>query len=619
MLNSFSLLALLTPPASIEYLAVIPGGMAAFFACLVILFDVFHRSETSRDYLGYIAALGLGLTALSCAYLWNHTSDQTAFFGMLYLDRFSLLASALCSVSGLVAILLSPAYLRAHFMDRSEYYILILFAVSGMIFMTQSADLLSFFLGLEVMSIPIYALAGFLRKDKRSAEAGLKYFVLGAFSTGLFLYGVAFIYGLTGTTNLERIGEILPNVIAGGQTGMIMMGVLLILSGFAFKVAAAPFHIWTPDVYTGSPTPVVGFMATGVKIAAFVALIRTFVIAFGSEQLAGGFAGNDGWLDLLLFFAIASMVLGNFVAITQSNVKRMLAYSSIAHAGYLLLGLVSANVAPDFFLHNDAVIFYLATYTFGTLGAFGVLSYIGRKGRSAETYDDLNGIGLKYPFVGVVMAVFMFSSAGIPPAAGFLGKFYIFRTAVDVGSTTGEFIFIVGAIIGVLTSVAGVFYYLRVLVAMYMKPATGTLEVRPHASATFALALCAVLTLGFGIFPSTGIQLARESVVDFAGAPASLRPILRQGARELESLYPSGDKTQLPINERMRNIAKPVPNPGAPKIIKPKVVKPPGAKIQPQRPVLKNGLTQPNLADSQKKFIDSLNLKKVLPKQPTKN
>ena len=605
MLNSFSLLALLTPPASVEYLAVIPGALAAFFACLVILFDVFHRSETSRDYLGYIAALGLGITALSCAYLWNHTSDQALFFGMLYLDRFSLLASAICSVSGLVAILLSPAYLRAHNMDRSEYYILILFAVSGMIFMTQSADLLSFFLGLEVMSIPIYALAGFLRKDKRSAEAGLKYFILGAFSTGLLLYGVAFIYGLTGTTNLEKIGEILPSVIESGQTGMVMMGVLLILSGFAFKIAAAPFHIWTPDVYTGSPTPVVGFMATGVKTAAFIALIRTFVIAFGSDELAGGFAGN-GWLDALLVFAIASMVLGNFVAITQSNVKRMLAYSSIAHAGYLLLGLVSANSLPEFFLHNDAVIFYLATYTFGTLGAFGVLSYIGRKGRSAETYDDLNGIGLKYPFVGVVMAVFMFSSAGIPPTAGFLGKFYIFRTAVDVGSSTGEFAFIIGAIIGVLTSVAGVFYYLRVLVSMYMKPATGTLEVRPHTSATFALALCAILTLFFGIFPSTGIQLARESVVDFAGAPPAIRPVLKKGAIELERLNPSTKKIPLRVNEIIQK----------PKVKVPVKTKPAVGK----KPARKDLQLDKGMADKRKLLMKSIDLKKFVPKQlPARN
>lgn len=589
MLNLFSVFALLTPPASGEYYALLPGAMAAFTACLVILFDVFHRSETSRDYLGYIGALGLGLSVLSTVYLWDHTLDHAVFFGMLYLDRFSLLASAIIASSGLFAILLSPAYLRAHFMDRTEYYILILFAVSGMIFMTQAADLLSFFIGLEVMSIPIYALAAFLRKDKRSAEAGLKYFILGAFSTGLFLYGVAFIYGLTGTTNLEKIGEALPAVLAAGQGGMVMLASMLILSGFAFKIAAAPFHIWTPDVYTGSPTPVVGFMATGVKTAAFIALIRTFVIAFGDPQIAGGFAGN-GWLDLLLFFAIASMVLGNFVAITQSNIKRMLAYSSIAHAGYLLLGLVSANSSAEFFLHNDAVIFYLATYTFGTLGAFGVLAYIGKKGRSAETYEDLNGLGLKYPFVGAVMAIFMFSSAGIPPTAGFLGKFYIFRSAVEVGTTTGEFTFILGAIIGVLTSVAGVFYYLRVLVSMYMKPTTSTLKTRDHSSAKLALIACAAITLYFGILPASGIQLTREAIVDFAGAPQRIQATLKQGAEELQRKEAKAlnGKVELPLEK----LALPTKLALPPKIEKPKAVAKPVAPIPLK---MKNALKFPQI------------------------
>lgn len=532
-----AMLALLTPPATAEFAAVIPGGIVALWACLVILFDVFHRSETSRDYLAYLSAIGMGVALVSIWTLWDNTLDGAVFHGMLYFDKFSLLASAICCVSGIIAVLLSPAYLRAHSMDRGEYYMLILFAVSGMIFMVQSADMLSFFIGLEVMSIPVYALAAFLRKDRRSAEAGMKYFILGAFSTGLLLYGIALVYGLTGTTNFEMVGTHLKTAFVASEGSahiMIVFSWVLVLSGFAFKIAAAPFHIWTPDVYTGSPTPASGFMATGVKTAAFIAMIRVFAIAFGDGAFKGGFAGV-GWLDALLLFAVFSMVLGNFVAITQNNVKRMLAYSSIAHAGYILVGVTAANSDPNFFLHNDAVLFYLATYSLGTLGAFGVLAYLGQKGQSAETYEDLSGMGIKYPILGLIMAICMFSSAGIPPTAGFLGKFYIFRSAVDVGSTTGEFSFIVVAIVGVLASVAGVYYYLRVLVHMYMKPASGSFESRPQSGATFALVICAIGTLYLGLFPGKAIDLSREAVVDFQGAPANVQKTLDAGQKLLDA------------------------------------------------------------------------------------
>jgi NADH-quinone oxidoreductase subunit N len=539
-MSQFNALALLTPPTAAEFTALVPAAIAAITALLVILVDGFHKGDGHRGYLANFSAIGLGVVILSCWMLWDDSLSVAAFHGMLYLDKFTLIFAVLASASGILAMLMSPSYLRSHLMDRAEFYMLVLFSVSGVIILAGSADLLTFFIGFEVMSIPVYCLAGFLRKDSRSAESAMKYFFLGAFSAALMLYGIALIYGVTGTTNLEYIGLNLAEILndpesAKASLGMVVFGVLLILSGLAFKVSSVPFHLWTPDVYTGSPTPAAGFMSTAVKAGAFAALLRIFLIAFQIPQLQGGFFGY-GWVDVFLFISAASMVLGNLVAITQNNVKRMLAYSSIAHAGYILLGFVAAGSRPSFFLFNDAVIFYLFAYTFATLGAFGVLAWFGRRGESAETYEELAGLGFKYPVVGLCMGIFMFSSAGIPPTAGFVGKLYVFQAAVEVGAATGEFAFIGLAILGVLTSIAGVYYYLRVLVSMYMRPQTR--EIRPVANkgAKYAIVVCAVLTLYLGIIPGRVIGWASEAMVDFKGAPASVQRVIEQGRLELERL-----------------------------------------------------------------------------------
>lgn len=542
-------LALLTPPQLAEYDALVPGAIVCVTALLVILVDVFHKVDTSRGYLAYLSAIGLGVAILSCYMLWGDSLDRPAFHGMLYLDKFTLIFSGLACASGILAMLMAPRYLRHHSMDRGEFYMLILFSVAGVIFIAGAADLLTFFVGFEVMSIPIYVIAGFLRKDSRSAEASMKYFVLGAFSAALMLYGIALIYGVTGTTNLEYIGNILSKffedpatTVAGGPAIMVVFAVLLILSGFAFKVASVPFHVWTPDVYTGSPTPGVGFMATAVKAGAFAAMIRVFTLAFDASHLRGGFFGL-GWVDVLLVIAAASMVLGNLVAIAQDNVKRMLAYSSIAHAGYILLGFVAAGAAPEFFLKNDAVIFYLIAYTFGTIGAFGVLAYFARKGgKSAETYEDLNGLGFKHPAMGLMMGVFMFSSAGIPPTAGFMGKLYIFRAAVDVGQQTGEMAFIGVTILAVLTSVAGVYYYLRVLVHMYMKDSVRDFFALEDKGARWALGICAVLSLYLGVLPASAIDMSRQAVLDFSGGDAEIRQTIDEGQDAYEAMKDSEEQ-----------------------------------------------------------------------------
>lgn len=540
LISKLNTLALLTPPSVAEYDALVPAAIACITALMVILIDVFHKVETSRSYLAYFSAIGLGVAILSCWMLWDNTLDVATFHGMLYLDKFTLIFAVLGCTAGILSMLMSPKYLKSHLMDRGEYYMLVLFSVAGMIIIAGSADLLTFFLGFEVMSIPVYVLAGFLRKDSRSAEASMKYFILGAFSAALMLYGIALLYGVTGTTNLEYIGSTLSTLLANPETagasmGMVVLAVLLILSGFAFKVASVPFHVWTPDVYTGSPTPGVGFMATAVKAGAFAAMVRVFIIAFDAPLLRGGFFGY-GWVDVFLFIAAASVILGNLVAITQDNVKRMLAYSSIAHAGYILVGFVAAGARPDFFLLNDAVIFYLITYTFGTLGAFGVLAWFGRRGQAAETYEDLAGLGFKHPLMGLCMGIFMFSSAGIPPTAGFVGKLYVFRAAVDVGAQTGEFAFIGLTIIAVLASVAGVYYYLRVLVFMYMKPATREIRPLETNAAKYAIVACAVLTLYLGILPDRVLGWAQEAIVDFQGAQPAVERVIEQGEVQLEAM-----------------------------------------------------------------------------------
>ncbi len=540
LMSQFNALALLTPPTTAEYTALVPAAIAAITALLVILIDVFHKVDTSRGYLAYVSAVGLGVTILSCWMLWDDTLPRAAFHGMLYLDKFTLLFAVLGAASGILSMMTAPRYLKSHLMDRGEFYMLVLFSVCGMSIIAGAADMLTFFVGFEVMSIPVYCIAGFLRKDSRSAEAAMKYFILGAFSAALMLYGIALIYGVTGTTNLEFIGQHLAHLLsnpatAGASIGMVVLAVLLILSGLAFKVASVPFHLWTPDVYTGSPTPGVGFMATAVKAGAFAAMVRVFMIAFHTPVLRGGFFGY-GWVDVFVFIAGASMVLGNLVAITQNNVKRMLAYSSIAHAGYILVGFIAAGSSPEYFLHNDTVIFYLFTYTFSTVGAFGVLSWFGRRGEAAETYEDLGGLGFKYPLMGLFMGIFMFSSAGIPPTGGFVGKLYVFRAAVDVGTKSHEFAFIGLAILGVLSSVAGVYYYLRVLVYMYMRPATRELRPLPSNGAKYALAACAILTLYLGIMPGRVLGWSREAIVDFKGAPASVQRVIDAGKAELAQM-----------------------------------------------------------------------------------
>jgi len=356
--------------------------------------------------------------------------------------------------------------------------------------MASGTDLMTIFLGLEVMSISLYILAGLFRRQLRSNEAGLKYFLLGAFSTGFLVYGIALLYGVTGTTNVADIGMYLSSHPATLGNPMAVAGMLLLATGFLFKIGVVPFHNWAPDVYQGAPTPITAFMSAGPKAAALAAFLRAFILGLSGMQ--------DDWTSLLWVLAVLTMTLGNFVAIYQTNLKRMLAYSSIAHAGYALVGMVAANA-----IGVSGILFYMLAYTFMNLGAFAVLALAGKKGEDNLTLEGFAGFGLKRPFLGVAMCIFLLSLMGIPPTAGFAGKFYIFAGAVKA-----DYIWL--AIIGVLNSAVSLYYYLRVIVYMYFRdPAEDYNWVTLHLGTVVSIVIAIVGVLYLGILPGGVMEMAR--------------------------------------------------------------------------------------------------------------
>jgi NADH-quinone oxidoreductase subunit N len=382
-------------------------------------------------------------------------------------------------------------YIREAGIREGEFYVLVLLSTSGMIVMASANDLIVFFLGLETMSIAVYVLTGLWRARAESAEAAMKYFLVGAFATGFLLYGIALIYGATGTTQLAHIADALA--AARGVPFLFAAGVFLLLVGLAFKVAAAPFHFWVPDVYDGAPTPVTGFMSVAVKAAAFAGWARIFLV--GWSPLSGD------WAPAVKALAILTMTLGNLLAVTQSSVKRMLAYSSIAHAGYLLIALVAGGEAG-----GQALLYYLASYAAMTLGAFGVLAALKADDREPDAYRDFAGLGFRRPFLGMAMSLFMLSLAGFPPLAGFTGKFYIFRAAVFAGQTDL-------AVIGALNSLVSVFYYLRVILMMYMEEGGAEAKVFSRAPYLYAaVGVSAIATIYLGVIPAPALDASLKAI-----------------------------------------------------------------------------------------------------------
>jgi NADH-quinone oxidoreductase subunit N len=484
----------------INWASIAPELILFSTAMIVLMLGAIFPRISGRQVSG-ISLLGVLAAFVATVLLWGRS--EPAFSKMIVLDNFGLFFNVIFLICMALTILVSIDYFdkTPGRTEQPEYYGLLMFACVGMMFMAAGADLIVIFLGLETMSISVYILAGFLKDDLKGNEAAIKYLLLGAFSTGFLLYGIALIFGATGSTNLAAIYENL-RVGASLSSPMIVFGMALLIVGFGFKVAAVPFHMWMPDVYEGSPTVVTAFMSAGVKAAAFAAFLRVFVYALPALQ--------PHWTAILWALAILTMTVGNLAALLQENIKRMLAYSSIAHAGYIMIGLTVARHAADD-IGTYSILYYLLAYTFMTMGSFIVVILYGRHAEENLNISDYAGMGYKYPLLGVAMAVFMFSLAGIPPMAGFVGKFYIFAAAVKGG-------YIDLAVIGIINSILSVYYYLRVTVMIYMRePAADAPVLKFSRAATLATVIAAAATLILGIVPGTFISLARQSITMILG------------------------------------------------------------------------------------------------------
>lgn len=475
----------------IQLIAILPESILAILACALFVADPFIPRE-KKEQLGYFAIASLVITGLSTIFLWGQSIST--FSGMMQLDAYALFFKTLFLLISTIIILMSIRYIKIERINLGEYYGLILFATVGMMLMASATDLLSFYLSLELMSMSLYVLTAFMRKDPKSIEAGIKYFLTGVFSSGLILYGIAFLFGATGTTNLGEIAAFLQENKVSSNPSLIMAFVLLI-AGFGFKVSAVPFHMWAPDVYEGAPTPVTAFLSAGSKAAAFSVMLRVFIDAFALST------GN--WWQIIWVIAVLTMSLGNLVALVQTNIKRLLAYSSIAHAGYILIGLITASQ-----IGYAAILIYLVGYVFMTLGAFILIILLCSANMKGDQITDFKGIARTNPAVALAFIVFALSLVGIPPSAGFVGKLYLFNAAIQ-----GGFYWL--AIIGILNSVVSLYYYFRVVQVMYMDEPNGATVLSFSPTIKVALGATAFLTLFLGLYPEPVIKAAIHSVQIF--------------------------------------------------------------------------------------------------------
>jgi NADH-quinone oxidoreductase subunit N len=496
------------PVPKVDWLAVGPEVALIGAALILVLMAALNRGR--RDLSGIYLDVGLagvaasGLITLKVWWVVTDGAPYQTLSGMVAVDGFSVFARTIILAATALGLLVAQGYLRRENVEGPEYHALLLLSASGMLLMTTANDLIVVFLALEILSIALYVLAAFDRHRLESGEAGLKYFVLGAFSSAVMLYGVAMVYGATGTTSLSGIaGFLASNTLF--SSGLLLAGVALILVGLGFKVAAVPFHMWTPDVYQGAPTPVTAFMAAGAKAAGFAALLRVFVSGFGSYSV--------DWRPLMLVLAIASLLVGSVVALVQQDVKRMLAYSSISHAGYILIG-VQADTGQGV----SSALFYLLTYTFMVVGTFAVVTVVGRKGDRHHSLDDYRGLGSRAPLLAGAMTFLLLAQAGIPLTSGFAAKFTVFAASVDAreyGLT----------LVGVLTTVIAAFFYLRLIVVMYMSdapegqvdlpdtPGRRPFELDPATG--LALGVAVLATVVMGVLPGVFIDFARDATLLF--------------------------------------------------------------------------------------------------------
>jgi NADH-quinone oxidoreductase subunit N len=471
------------------FVAIVPAACVTLGGLAAMLAEAF-REPDERLPIGGLAVVSLVAAGISSMLLWGR---HAASFGVVSADDFALFVTLVLVLVGILTVLFSSAVLERDKIPSGEYHALVLFAIGGMMLMASAVDLLIIFLALEILSLALYVLTGIRRGVARSTEAAFKYFLLGAFSSAFFLYGIAFTYGIVGSTRLESISVVMSGQGAGANP-MAQLALGLLIVGFAFKVSAVPFHMWTPDAYEGAPAVVAGFMSTGVKAAAFAAFARVFLSAFGSL--------SADWAPVVWGLAILTMVAGTVAAVAQTNIKRLLAYSSIAHAGYLLVALVAGNE-----IGKGAILFYLLVYAVTNIAAFGIVALLGAGDRIGDDLADYAGLSSRQPLLAGLMTVFLLSLGGFPPTAGFVAKWYVFSAAVSAGYTGL-------AIVGVLTSVVSVFFYLRIVVAMYMverPPAASPASVLQPLTVC-ALVASVVIILYLGILPARLLDLAASSV-----------------------------------------------------------------------------------------------------------
>lgn len=492
-MNTFLLAELV--PSSVDLPIILPEMIVAFAGVIVMLYDSFfpkHKLAT-----GAISLIGLVTAGIVLVTMWGGT-PAFGWNGMIAHDNLRIGFSFVFLFVSAITILVSSIWVDRENVPAGEYHALLLFATFGMMLMSAGNDMVVIFLGLETLSLATYVMAGLRRGDLKSNESSMKYFILGSFASAFLLYGMALVYGATGSTNIT---EIAAKMADPNFPGLMLIGAAMMIVGFGFKIAMAPFHVWTPDVYEGAPTPVTGFMATGAKAAAFASFIRVFVI--GMPLIAGVQQSaylHQTWITALTLLAMATIVVGNVAAIMQDNVKRMLAYSSIAHAGYALVGFVGAGFAATAAARDEAVAavaFYLLTYTVTNLGAFAIVTFLSQKNDRRADFEDYNGIGFRSPVLAFSLSLFMLSLLGMPLTAGFMGKVLVFRPALEAGNDLLT-ILVVVAVIGTAVSA---YYYLRLIVVMFFKErATAWLEPRLSTAMSAVLIITVVGVLYLGIF-----------------------------------------------------------------------------------------------------------------------
>ncbi len=482
-----------------DLLPVMPELFLLGGALVLLMFGVFHKGGQRDTHVAnyrFISSASVIVLVLTLLLLLPvSSSDWVIFGGMLVSDPFAIFVKTLVLLASAVALVMSQRYFENHGLARFEYPVLLLLATLGMMLMVSANDLIALYVGLEMQSLTLYVMASFQRHDVRSTEAGLKYFVLGAVASGMLLYGASLVYGFSGTTNFEVLAAQLSGQAAATPSLGLIIGLIFVVVGLAFKVSAVPFHMWTPDVYEGAPTPVTAFFSVAPKLAAVALFLRVMVGPFG--DLA------DQWQQFIVFMSIASMALGGFVAINQRNIKRLMAYSSIGHVGYALIGLAVGTEEGV-----RSVLIYMSIYLFMNLGAFACILCMRRADRMVEEISDLAGLSKSHPFLALAMAIFMFSMAGIPPLAGFFGKLYIFLAAIEA-ELYGL------AIIGVLTSVVAAFYYLRIIKVMYFDDLAEPLERPIGREMGLVLGGTSLVILFFFLYPSpllTGAQAAAAAL-----------------------------------------------------------------------------------------------------------